>query len=192
MQFSNLIGNVEVKGDKSAGVVHVTEQCKRRSVRDMADMFQQITDEKIQKFKQREIILGRKENQQSSKEISSGSVPTNEFPSNNDQHLPPPVPSKLTPPPLPSKLTPPPPLPPLPSKQTSETKKKSPAVSKIPVLVSIKPLEGQVPASPLPLPMILDMTVTSGPIPGTGELLPISVDMEEGPVAAPQSHHTVN
>ena len=183
MQFSNLIGNVEVKGDKSAGVVHVTEQCKRRSVRDMADMFQQITDEKIQNFKQREIILGRKENQQSSKEISSGSVPKNEFPSNNDQHLPPP---------LPSKLTPPPPLPPLPSKQTSETKNKSPAVSKIPVLVSIKPLVSQAPASPLPLPMILDMTVTSGPIPGTGELLPISVDMEEGPLAAPQSHHAVN
>ena len=98
MQFSNQIGNVEGKGDKNAGVDHVTEQCKRRSVRDMADMFQQITDEKIQKFKQREIILGRKENQQSSKEESSGSVQTNELPSNNDQYLPPPLPSKLTPP----------------------------------------------------------------------------------------------
>ena len=144
----------------------------------MANMFQQITDEKNQKAKQRETILGRKENKQSSKDERS----EKESPISSIQHQPPP---------LPIKCTPPPPLPPPPSKNTSETKNKSPIVSKIPVLVSIKPQHASV--SPLPLPIVLDMTVTSGPMmPLTGHLVPISVDTELGTPTASLSQQTVN
>ena len=48
------------------------------------------------------------------------------------------------------------------------------------------PLTAQTPASPLPLPMVLDMTVTSGPTPTIDQLIPISVD------EATQSHQQVN
>ena len=146
----------------------------------MANMFQQITDEKIQKAKHRETILGRKEKKQSSKEERSDILQKKESPVTNIQQQPPP---------LPIKFTPPPPLPPPPSKQTLETKNKPPVVSSIPVLVSISP---QAPVSPLPLPIVLDMTVTSGPMPITSQLVPISVDTDPGTATAPLFHHKVN
>ena len=80
---------------------------------------------------------------------------------------------EVSPPPLPTKMAPPPPLPPLPPRQTSESETKH----KIPVLVTIKPLIPPV----SPLPVTLDMTVTSGPGPATDELNPISVDTEVNP-----------
>ena len=164
LQFSNLIGNFDAKGSKSAEIVRVRDQISRRSVKDMANMFQQITEENIQKSKQRDIILGRKEN---IKQITSGVFKNEESPSTNVPH-----------PPVPIPFTTPTSLPPLPPKHTSvsETKSKAPVVSKIPVIVSIKPLSAQAPASPLPLPMVLDMTVTSGPMPTTDPLIPMSVD----------------
>ena len=168
LQLSNLIGNFDAKGSKSAEIVRVRDQISRRSVKDMANMFQQITEEKIQKSKQRDIILGRKENiKQSLKKETSGVFRNEESPSTNVPH-----------PPVPIPFTTPPSLPPLPPKHTSvsETKSKAPVVSKIPVIVSIKPLSVLAPASPLPLPMVLDMTVTSGPMPTTDPRIPMSVD----------------
>ena len=143
-------------------------------------MFQQITDEKIQKAKHRETILGRKEKKHNFKEERSEMLQKKESPITNIQQQPPP---------LPIKFTPPPPLPPPPSKQTLETKNKPPVVSQIPVLVSISP---QAPVSPLPLPIVLDMTVTSGPMPLTSQLVPISVDPEPGTATATLSQNTVN
>ena len=168
LQFSNLIGNFDGKGSKSAEIVRVRDQISRRSVKDMANMFQQITEEKIQKSKQRDNILGRKENiKQSLKKETSGDFKNEESPS-----------TIVSPPPVPLPSTPPPPLPPLPPKHSSasETKMKAPVVSKIPVIVSIKSPTAQAPTSPLPLPMVLDMTVTSGPMPTTDPLIPMSVD----------------
>ena len=182
LQFSNIIGNFDGKGSKIAEIVRVSDQISRRSVKDMANMFQQITEEKIQKSKQRDVILGRKENKQrlNLKEETLGILKNEESPSTNIPA--PPVPS------VPMTLTPPPPLPPLPPKQSSASESQSKVLvgSKIPVIVSIKPLSAQAPASPLPLPMVLDMTVTSGPLHPTDQLIPISVDTETEEIQSKQ------
>ena len=176
LQFLNIIGNFDGKGSKSAEIVRVSDQISRRSVKDMANMFQQITEEKIQKSKQQDVILGRKENKQRVKEETLGK---------NDKESPS---TTIPPPPVPITITSPPSLPPLPPKQSSasESQSKAPVGSKIPVIVSIKPLSAQASTSPLPLPMVLDMTVTSGPLHPTDQLIPISVDTETEEIQSEQ------